>query len=202
MTSRKLPDEARRNERSRQAILTAARTLTLDLGYPRLTIEGIAAAAGVGKQTIYRWWPSKGAIVFEAFLAMSADPEGKVELPDTGELEADLKAVLRGSVAELLDPRFDAAFRALASEIQSDLQLADSLVQSLLGPQIQATVRRLRSAQQARQIASGIDLQVATELLYGPVFHRWLLRTAPLDEAFADKVVALTLRALRPTRAR
>lgn len=195
-----LPDASRRSSRARQSILKAARELVLDVGYAQLTIERIAARAGVGKQTIYRWWPSKGAVVFEAFLAAGRDAEGSTELPDTGNVERDLKVVLRATVEELLDPSFDAAFRGMAAAIQSDTDLAKQLVQLLLGPQMQATVRRLESAQREKQIRRGVDLHVAAELLFGPIFHRWLLRTRPLDLAFADTVVSMTLRALRPDR--
>ena len=59
----------RRSERSHEAILAATQRLLLERGYRELTIEGIAARAGVGKQTIYRWWPSKAALVLEAYLA-------------------------------------------------------------------------------------------------------------------------------------
>src|SRR5690349_2099823 len=110
------PDASRRNRESRAAILDAARSLVLSVGYARLTIEGIAARAGVGKQTIYRWWPSKGAVVFAAFLALNANASGSTALPDTGNLERDLRSVLRATVDELLEPRFDAAFRAMAAE--------------------------------------------------------------------------------------
>ena len=198
MVSRPAPDPSRRNAEARESILNAARALVLRVGYARLTVEGIAAHAGVGKQTIYRWWPSKGAVVFEAFLALSADASGSPRLPDTGNLARDLEEVLRATVAELLEPRFDAVFRAMAAEIQSDATLAKQLVDVLLGPQMRATVERLKSAQRAGQVRRGVDLEIAAELLFGPAFHRWLLRTAPLDAAFADKVVALTLRALRP----
>ena len=194
------PDASRRSSAARQSILKAARDLVLRVGYAQLTIESIAARAGVGKQTIYRWWPSKGAVVFEAFLATDGDAGGSTELPDTGNIERDLKLVLRATIDELLDPSFDAAFRGMTAEIQSDTELATQLVQVLLGPQMQATVRRFESAQRAKQIRKAVDLDVAAELLFGPVFHRWLLRTRPLDHAFADKVVAMTLRALRPAR--
>src|SRR5687767_7750009 len=152
MATRPPPDASRRNRAAREAILNAARALVLSVGYGRLTIEGIAAEAGVGKQTIYRWWPSKGAVVFEAFLALSPDAAGSTALPDTGDLGRDLKAVLRATVGELLDPRFDAAFRALTAEIQSDAELARELVRVLLGPQMRATADRLKSAQRAGQV--------------------------------------------------
>ena len=60
------PDPARRNERSRRAILAAAVALIGELGYEQVSVEAIAKRAGVGKQTIYRWWPSKGAVALEA----------------------------------------------------------------------------------------------------------------------------------------
>src|SRR5688572_3560572 len=96
------PNTARRNETSRRAILTAAFDLLQEVGYAKLSIEGVAARAGVGKQTIYRWWPSKGAVLFDAFLMLSEGAEGEPPvLPDTGDLEADLTVVLRATVVEL-----------------------------------------------------------------------------------------------------
>src|SRR5690606_13055468 len=88
MQRRTTPGSSRRSEASRRAILTAAFELAGEVGYAKLSIEGIAARAGVGKQTIYRWWPSKGAVLFDAILSLSEGPEGSA-LPDTGDLEAD-----------------------------------------------------------------------------------------------------------------
>lgn len=103
---RPTPSATRRNEASRRAILAAAFDLLQEVGYAKLSIEGIAARAGVGKQTIYRWWPSKGAVIFDAFLMLSEGGEGEPPtLPDSGDLEADLTAVLHATVAELTDPR-------------------------------------------------------------------------------------------------
>ncbi|WP_234293539.1 TetR/AcrR family transcriptional regulator, partial [Nocardia jinanensis] len=84
----------RRSHRSRTAILTATTELIGEVPYAKLTVEAIAARAGVGKQTIYRWWPSKGAVVFEAMLESDTGPEG-LALPDTGDIATDLRALLR-----------------------------------------------------------------------------------------------------------
>src|ERR1700754_5038901 len=105
----------RRSAQSREAIMRAALEMCQELGYARLTIEGIAARAGVGKQTIYRWWSSKAEVLFEAFVEFGAQAAGEAEeawegagaLPDTGDLAADLKTVLRATVDGLLDPRFE-----------------------------------------------------------------------------------------------
>lgn len=192
------PDPTRRSERSRQAILAAAAELVHDIGYGKLTVEAIAARAGVGKQTIYRWWPSKGAVVLDALLAeVNADP-GDLALPDTGDLAADMRLVLRAIVGELNDPRLSATTRALTVESQDDPQLATDVVDRLLRPQLAAIADRLRAGQDAGQVRRGVDLSVALELFVGPLYHRWLLRTAPLSEEYADTVTELALRALHP----
>ena len=193
----KPPDVTRRSERSRRAILDSALDLVTAVGYGKVTIEAIAARAGVGKQTIYRWWPSKGAVVFDAFLALNEGDTG-LALPDSGDLDADLRALLKATFDDLVDPRFEPTYRALHAEIQHDAALATDLVERLLGPLLRSTEDRLRSAQRTGQLAPDVDLRVAVELLYGPVFHRWLLRTGPLTPEYADTVVALVLRALRP----
>lgn len=168
----------------------------MEVGYAGLSIEGIAARAGVGKQTIYRWWPTKGAVLFDALLVMSEGADG-IALPNTGDIERDLRTVLRASISELQEPRYGGLLRALTAEIQGDLRLARDLIARLLGPQIAATIERLRLAQQAGQLKKGVDLSIGVELLYGPVFHRWLLRTAPMNEHYADAVVSMALVAMR-----
>ncbi|WP_219418429.1 TetR/AcrR family transcriptional regulator [Pseudonocardia nigra] len=192
------PDPSRRSERSRRAILTAAADLVHEVGYRKLTIEAIAARAGVGKQTIYRWWPSKGAVVLDAFLAAASQgPEG-LALPDTGDVRADMRGVLRAIVAELADPRLSATSRALTIDMQGDPDLADGMLERLLGPQFAAIADRLRSAQAAGQLRPDVDMSVAIEMFIGPPYHRWLLQTGPLTEAYADTVTDLALRALGP----
>ncbi|GAA2254371.1 TetR/AcrR family transcriptional regulator [Kitasatospora cystarginea] len=192
------PDPARRNERSRQAILTAAAELATELGYAKLTIEAIAARAGVGKQTIYRWWPSKGAVVFDAFLAANENEAGGLDLPDTGDLAADLRALLRPAAEQLADPAFERVGRAISAEIQLDPTLLREYRARLLGPLLEVTRDRLRSAQRAGQLAEDLDLDLAVDLVYGPLHYRWLLGTGPIDQAYADAMVEALLRALRP----
>ncbi|MEV0162560.1 TetR family transcriptional regulator [Nonomuraea fuscirosea] len=195
----KQPNPARRSERSRQAILDAARELVSEVGYAKLTIEAIAARAGVGKQTIYRWWPSKGAVVLDAFLALSeAGPERSMALPDTGDVAADLKTVMRATVAEFADPAFEGPIRALNAEIINDPALAAQYREKLAGPVDEAKKDRLRSAQRAGQLAADADLDLALELLYAPLYQRWLLRTGPLTPDYADALVEAFLKAMNP----
>jgi AcrR family transcriptional regulator len=193
----KTPDPARRSDRARRAILAAAADLLGEVGYTRLAVEAIAARAGVGKQTIYRWWPDKGAVVLDAYLALVQADRG-ITFPESVDLAADLRQVLRVTVDAFTDPLFERRYRAVLSALQDDHTLAAALLDRLLKPWLEATKARLRTAQRAGQISDTIDLDVAAELLYGPVYYRWLLRTGPITPAYADVVVASAMRALAP----
>lgn len=213
MAPHKAPDSSRRSDRSRRAIYDAALALVGESGYRRTTIEGIAARAGVGKQTIYRWWPSKAAVLMEAFLdlaaraAEEANPQagGGAEvdgaeygIPDTGDLAADLKLVLRATVDELNDPLMEAPTRALTAEGIVDAKLGAEFVEKLLDPQLALYVTRLEAAKEAGRLRPDADPRIALELLIAPLTHRWLLRTLPLTHAYADTIVDYALGGLTP----
>jgi len=186
----------RRSEEARNAILNAARKLVLKSGFAALSMEGIAAQAGVGKQTIYRWWPSKGAVVFDALLNES-DGDAGGALPDTGDFARDLRTMLRATVDALSEPSRDALFRALAADAQSDPGMAQEMFNRLIGPQQEATRTWLKRARTAGHLRTGVDLDVAVELVFGPVFRRWFLKTGALDRKFADRVTELVAHAVQ-----
>ncbi|GGQ04294.1 TetR/AcrR family transcriptional regulator [Streptosporangium pseudovulgare] len=213
MTDQRRPSAgvARRSETSRRAVLTAAFELAAEVGYAKLSIEGIAARAGVGKQTIYRWWPSKGAVLFDAFLMFAAgepgggvggegggEPGEEAALPDTGDIEADLKTVMFATVDELNDPRYDRTMRALSIEIAHDADLAALYAERLDRPMRELKKRRLRAAQEAGQLAAGLDLDVAVDLLWSPLLVRWLHREGPLTHEYAAALVETALGGMRP----
>jgi AcrR family transcriptional regulator len=197
------PDTARRSEKSRRAIHDAALALVAEVGYPRTTIEGIAARAGVGKQTIYRWWSSKADVLMEAFFDLGtqvAQDAGQepYTIPDTGDLAADLKAVLRATVDELKDPRFEAPSRALAAEGLVDEELGRRFVAKLLEPSLQLYVDRLRAAQDAGQVRPEVDPRIALELFVSPLAQRWLQHTGPISYEYTDTLVDYALHGLAP----
>ncbi|MEU5325083.1 TetR/AcrR family transcriptional regulator [Streptomyces parvus] len=210
MAPTKAPDSSRRSDRSRRAIHDAALALVAEVGYRRTTIEGIAARAGVGKQTIYRWWPSKAAVLMDAFLDLAGRAaedagagagdtgESAPGIPDTGDLVADLKLVLRATVDELNDPALEAPTRALTAEGIVDAKLGAEFVHKLLDPQLALYVTRLRAAQEAGDVRADVDPRIALELLIGPLMHRWLLRTLPLTHAYADEIVEYAVGGLAP----
>jgi len=134
-------------------------------------------------------------VLFDAFLALSEDAEGVPALPDTGDLEADLKLVLRATVDEFNDPRQDRLLRALALEIAADPALAKLYAQRLDGPLHERKKARLRSA------GLDVDLDIAVELIWSPLAQRWL-NHGPLTHAFADALVETALAGLRPRQQR
>ncbi|MFF5441269.1 TetR/AcrR family transcriptional regulator [Streptomyces achromogenes] len=218
MVPKPAPDATRRSEKSRRAIYAAALSLVAEVGYPKTTVEAIAARAGVGKQTIYRWWSSKADVLLEAFLdlaeqtareaghetagdaAAAHDPAGNetAAIPDTGDLAADLKAVLRATVDELLDPRFDAPARALSAEGVVNEQLGRVFVARLLEPQLQLYIARLRSAQDAGHVRREVDPRIALELFVSPLAQRWLQHTGPITYDYTDTLVDYALYGLAP----
>ncbi|MFJ6951364.1 TetR/AcrR family transcriptional regulator [Micromonospora aurantiaca (nom. illeg.)] len=190
------PQPTRRNEQSRRAILAAALELLAETGYPALTVEAIAARAGVGKQTIYRWWRGKGAVILDA---LADDMPEVIALPDTGDLRADLGEVLRATVAEFADPRLSATTRAVTIETLADEELADQARDRLLRPQLNAVRVRLEAAREAGQVRPDAPLDQVVELLFGPLYHRWLLRNGPLTDDYADGIVDLVVTAVTPS---
>ncbi|MFF8948945.1 TetR/AcrR family transcriptional regulator [Streptomyces sp. NPDC014940] len=203
MVKKPAPDATRRSEKSRRAIYAAALALVGEAGYRKTTVEAIAARAGVGKQTIYRWWSSKADVLLEAFLdlgqqAAQAAGQQPHTLPDTGDLAADLKTVLRATVDELLDPRFEAPARALAAEGLVDEQLGREFVGKLLEPQLQLYVDRLRSAQDTGAVRPDIDPRIGLELFVSPLAQRWLQRTGPITHDYTDTLVDYALHGLAP----
>ena len=201
-SERVAPDESRRSERSRRAILDAAKELVATVGYDNMSIEAIAGRAGVGKQTIYRWWASKAAVVLEMWMP---EVHPRIEFPDTGDLAADMRTQLKAVIDLAQDPTFGPSFRALVAESQYDEELAAELVAHIFGPRIEACKQRLRAGQEAGQLRTDVDLDIAIDLFYGGFYHRHLLRVAPLNHDHADAVVDAVFRGLAvpdPPRAR
>jgi AcrR family transcriptional regulator len=184
----------RRSDRARTAVLDAALALVSEVPYGRLTMEAVAARAGVSKATLYRWWPSKGAVVVEA-LAEANARDAVYGLPDTGDLETDLATVVRAIVDELADPSHDALLRALSVETLLDAGLRDQVLTTIFRPQLAMFAERFATARASGQVGD-VDALEAMELVVAPVFHRWQQGTAPLTHAYADGVARRAVRAL------
>ncbi|MFE7239507.1 TetR/AcrR family transcriptional regulator [Streptomyces sp. NPDC057582] len=184
----------RRSERSRRATLEAALALCTEKGYGRVTIEAIAARAGVSKKTIYRWWPSKSAVILEAFTEALVDA---TPFTDTGDIAADLRTHVSGAVNLLASAPFGPAYAGILSEVHHDDELAETVRTQLIEPRFAQAVDRLRRAQEQGQIPPDANLPLAVEMLYGPVYYRHVLRKPVQDEATIAALVAHVLCSLR-----
>ncbi|MHB1139631.1 MAG: TetR/AcrR family transcriptional regulator, partial [Microthrixaceae bacterium] len=174
-TPRPSPDPRRRNAATRRAILDAALDLVVASGFDALTIEQIARRAGVGKQTIYRWWPSKGAVLLEAFLEHRV--EDRTQTPLLGALDrddfaTDVRRVIRGTVEAFARTSWEAPYRALTVAIQSDPQLRADATERLIRPSLDEVRDWLAAAQERGDVRADVELDVAVELLLAPLFHR------------------------------
>lgn len=177
-------------QRTRDRVHAAVLSLAVERRVGTITMEGIAARAGASKQTLYRSWPSTGAILFDALLARSTNEAGAVVVPDSGDLARDLEQLATATVAELTAPAQEPLLRAVTAELQADDDLAAQYRERLLDPQMQAIAERFRAGDVP-------DPNDAAELFLGPILHRWLLRTRPFEPDWARAHAARTLRAVR-----
>nr|WP_189180353.1 TetR/AcrR family transcriptional regulator [Microbispora rosea] len=186
-------DPARRSQKSWRAILDAAYALLEEGGYQSVTMGGIAARAGVGRQTLYRWWPSKAAVVFEAFLdKVNAGP-----FPVGGDFAASLRAYAHGFVELYANGAGGGRLRELIGAAQTDPDLARAMAEQWFEPRRAPVREALREAQRAGVIRADVDPDTALDLVFAPLHYRLLVSGQPLDTAYADAVVDLCLQALR-----
>ena len=176
-----------RSDRSRAAILRATNELLEEVGFDKLSIEGIAARASVGKTTIYRWWSGKGPLAIEAFLE---DIAPRIAFPESDSAMADLRTQIP-KVAQAYRGKMGRILRELIALGQSDPETKRQFVEGYLEPR-----RRAAKAVLERGIAQGefkadIDLDVVVDAFYGPIFHRMLTGHAPPSDAFVDALVTL-----------
>jgi AcrR family transcriptional regulator len=182
----------RRSERSHRAIVAATQELLVEVGYRALTIEGIAARAGVGKQTIYRWWPSRAALALEAYLGGSdavLQPP-----PDSGDVREDVGRLLGWLVAVLAEPIGGRVLAGLIADLQHDPELAERYHRDVVPARRRAMLEALERGRERGELRADADLELAVDELHGAVFYRLLLSGEPLDSAFieqlADQVLA------------
>jgi AcrR family transcriptional regulator len=182
-----------RSEPARRAVLDAALRLVARDGYQAVTIKGIAAEAGVGRQTVYRWWDSKGAILLEAVTELarpSAQPE------PTADPVHDLRQVLRGSFR--LSPISGPIVSGLMADATHDPEFLAKLQSDLLARRRALVRETLERAQRSGQVGTGADLALVTDMIWGTMWYRILSRHAPVDEALAEELTEAVLRMLGP----
>lgn len=185
----------RRSKRAHEAILAATTSLLLAKGYNGLSIEAVAAQAGVGKQTIYRWWPSKAALVMEAYSAMVAS---EITIPDSGRLEEDLYRLFEQIFSRLSSSGFGKAIAGLLTEAQTDPALAAEFLDGFVDWRRKVVRQLLQKGLERGEVAPEANLEITVDSLFGAMWYRLLIGHAPLDRQFARDLVRQLLRGIAP----
>ena len=166
-------------------ILDAVHDLLLETSVRDLTMEAVARRAGVGKPTLYKWWPSKAALVFSMFHERLAR-EGRD--PEAETVEAVLRARMRHLVGALNGP-FGKVMAELIAEGQSDPAVLRELYDRHIGPRRAATIADIERGKASGELAPDVNPELLVDAIFGPVYYRLLLRLAPLDEGYGEDLI-------------
>jgi AcrR family transcriptional regulator len=179
-----------RSEKARHAILEAAANLLLLRGLGAVSMDAVAETAGVSKATIYRWWPSKEMLALDALLDWAGT---SAPARDTGALRGDLLALVRPWVREIRRQPYGRVIAALVTEAQSDPPFAEAYRARFVEPRREAMRAAFARAAERGEVPADLDVEVAVDLIYGPLYHRLLHGHAPLSPRFGEAVVDMAL---------
>jgi AcrR family transcriptional regulator len=168
-----------RCEDTRQSILRAAYELFEEGDEQPFTIEAVARRSGAAKTTIYRWWPSKGALVIEAFLAIA---EKRSAFPETGSAIADLKTQMR-ALAKLFRGRAGRLVAGIIAEAQIDPETKKAFIEGYLKPRRLSAARIIERGMATGELRKGLDVETICDALYGSIYLRLLLKNSIGDDA-------------------
>ena len=181
-----------RSEEAHQRILEAAYELMNQIGFNDLTIEAIAVRAGVGKPTIYRRWSSKAHLVMDAFLA-AVNPA--LTFPDSGSVKEDIRLQMQQLVKVLLSPPGQ-IIAMLIGGGQTEAALIEAFRENWLMPRRKAASEVFQKGVEQGKLRSDVEVDVAIDALYSPLFYRLLIRHAPLTQDFVDELVDVVMKGL------
>jgi AcrR family transcriptional regulator len=187
-----------RSEKARKAILAAAIELLLEQGLHATSMDVVAERAGVSKATIYRWWPSKELLALDALATEWQVATSPDATRDTGSLRGDLLARLRPWLRLLRDKPYGRVVAGLVAMAQADAGFAELYLERFVRPRRDAMRPILLRAIDRGEIPRNVDLEIALDLIYGPIYHRMLHGHAPLDERFARNLVDTILAGIAP----
>jgi AcrR family transcriptional regulator len=192
----KRPPGRPRSEQARQAILRSTLRILESSGFSELTIEDVADRAGVGKTTVYRWWPNKGALIADAF---ASNTTRTLRFPDTGSVFSDMSRQMRQLVKVFRSPRGRIVSAILAAG-QRDKDVIAAFRDRFLWPRRREAYATLRRGVRRGELRKDIDPDLVLDSLYGPIYMRFLIRHDRLTPEFVDRLCALVLGGARPRR--
>jgi AcrR family transcriptional regulator len=180
-----------RSEKARLAILEAAAELLLARGLSAVSMDAVAERAGVSKATIYRWWPTKETLALDALYNEWAAVQPRAR--STGTLRGDLIALLRPWVRLAGSRPYGRVIAALITEAQTDPAFGDIYRSRFIEPRREQARAVFRAAIERGEIPADTKIEVAVDMVYGPLYHRLLHGHAPLTERFMRDVVDTAL---------
>lgn len=180
-----------RSDAAHSAILEASIALIRDFGFDAVTMEGIAARAGVGKATIYRRWTSRELLVAEAIRHVTQ----LMPMPDTGSTTLDLHSVMRGTLGMYQDPASAALLSGLVAAMARSDVIAEAVRSGFVATRRGAMRTVLTRGMVRGDLRADLDVELTIDMLSGPLLVRLLVTGAPIDERLATSVVDMVLRA-------
>ncbi|MGC5168051.1 TetR/AcrR family transcriptional regulator C-terminal ligand-binding domain-containing protein [Luteimicrobium sp. DT211] len=181
----------------RAEVLAAAADLLFDDGMAAVTFERVSTTSGASKTTLYKWWPSPGALAAEAYFDRV---EEALEFPDTGDVEADLRSQLMAFTHLMTDDRAGQVVRELIGAAQSDPVLRAAFATSYGRPRRDEAVRVLARARERGQLREDAPLDVLVDQLWGACYHRLLVLDEALDADLVDRLISNALHGAAPAR--
>jgi AcrR family transcriptional regulator len=185
-----------RSEQAHSAILRSTLKLLGQNGFSELTIESVAARAGVGKATVYRWWPSKAALIADAFASSTTR---KLHFPDTGSVRADMSQQMH-QVIKIFNSRRGRIVSAILGGGQSDRDLIAAFRERFLWPRRREAYATLKRGILRGELRKDVDMDLLLDSLYGPIYMRFLIRHDELTPEFVDSLCELVLRGPDPQK--
>ena len=187
--SRKRSPGRPRSEEARLSILRSTLKLLAKRGFSELTIEAVSAHAGVGKATVYRWWPDKAALIADAFASSTTS---KLHFPDTGSVRTDMSQQMR-QLVKILRSRRGRIVSAMLGAGQSDSSLIAAFHERFMKPRRREAYATLRRGILRGQLRNNVDMDLLLDSLYGPIYMRFLIRHDSLTPEFVEGLCDLTL---------
>lgn len=174
-----------RSEQARSAVLSAARQLA-EARSGALTVGDVAAAAQVSRTTVYKWWHSAAEVMLESLLDQE---RGSIDLPDGLSAREILRRHLNDLAAIFNEPCTSAMLLSLIGDAAHDQPTRDAFVSAWLAPRRAAALRVLQSAQASGEVRQEVDLEIAVDALFAPLYHRLTYGHAPLWDDLGDRVL-------------
>ena len=178
-----------RSESARRAILRSTLRLLRHTGYNDLSIEAIAGDANVGKATVYRWWPNKGALVVDAF---SSSVHKELLFPDTGSVYSDV-SLQASHLVQLFGSRRGQIVAALIGGGQTDPELIEAFRERFVRPRRMEAHATLRKGIERKELPQNADLDLILDSIYGAIYMRFLIWKNGLSEEFIANICRLVL---------